>query len=303
MTSPKHAQQVDDKGRWYTRPGTGEQLISVTNAIGVGVSKPALVPWAAKTANDKAWQLIPQMIHAARDKADCRPPSRDRHGWVPCDRCWGCLTRAIKGEHKVVADKASDLGTRIHALAEAHLVGKQMPDDPEAEPYLEQYLRFLADFDVQLDRDVEAAELTIADPATGYAGTADSFMRLPVTPVLSGKARLLTDDTRHLHVVDIKTSATRARTSTYPEYTLQLAGLRYAREAWLPNDDIVPIPKAVAAAVLNLRQKSYALIPVAADKRAYDAFRATVRTAQWLYGNRNQAHPPIDVPRDEKAVA
>lgn len=58
MTNPKHA-HATDRGRYYTRPGTGEQLISVTNVLSEAVSKPALVPWAAKMTAEAAWDSSP----------------------------------------------------------------------------------------------------------------------------------------------------------------------------------------------------------------------------------------------------
>ena len=57
MTSPRHAESTA-KGRYYTHPVTGQRLVSVTNAISVGMAKPALVPWAAKVTAEQVAAAI-----------------------------------------------------------------------------------------------------------------------------------------------------------------------------------------------------------------------------------------------------
>jgi len=155
MTSPKRAIDTGDTGRYYTHPETGELLISVTNVLSEAMAKPALVPWAAKASNDAAWDALPRMVAALRRPKDCKPSAREisqmravGDDWTPCGRCMPCLTREVKGAHKLIAEKASDLGTRIHAHADAHITGASLPHDEEVETYLGQYLRFLDDFGV-----------------------------------------------------------------------------------------------------------------------------------------------------------
>lgn len=266
MTSPKHA-EATAKGRYYTRPGTGERLISVTNALSTGCAKPALVPWAAKIAAQYAIDNLPGLVARTRT---------DRDG----------AYKSIRDQVTVARDKAADLGSRIHALAEAHVTGAAVADDPEAAPYVKQYERFLADFDIQLDRDVEAAELTVADPSAGWAGTADLHVRLPLDGFIPGMATNRVDDPaqRGLWVVDLKTSATRPAASVYGEYALQLTALRTAKEAWLPNGEIIPAPRPiVGTAILNLRRSTYELIPLPSGTQERAAWLGVLELAKWMH--------------------
>lgn len=274
MTSPRHA-EATAQGRYYTHPKTGQQLISVTNALSVGCAKPALVPWAAKIAAEWAMENLPQLVHRSR--------TEDRE----------VLRKEISGQVTVARDKAADLGSRIHALAEAHVIGTSLAaqeGDDEAEKYVGQYRRFLDDFEVNIDRDVEAAEMTVAHPRHGYAGTLDLLVRLPLDGYLPGSALQRVDDPgqRGLFLLDIKTSATRAATSVYGEYALQLAALRHAVEAWLPDDTVVPMPKPiVGAAVLNLRQRTYELIPLPTGDAEWRAFQGCLALASWMHSTGN----------------
>ena len=279
MTSPKHA-KASPIGRYYTRPGTGEQLVSVTNVLSVGCAKPALVPWAAKVAAEYALNHLPQIVVQSRT---------DRDGAI----------RSIKGEVTVSRDKAADLGTRIHALAEAHLTGRPTAPDEEAAPYIKQYEAFLADYEVDLDRDIEAAELTVAHPLRGWAGTLDLLIRLPLDGFIDGNVRRLPDGERGLFLVDLKTSATRPAASVYGEYALQLTALRSAVECWLPTDEIVPMPRGiVGTACLNLRQNTYELIPLPSGNAELEAWHGCLALTKWMHSTGGEIskgeYRPID---------
>jgi len=292
MTSPRHAESTA-QGRYYTHPVTGQQLVSVTNILSVACAKPALIPWAVKVVVEKAWTVLPRMVAASRKQQDCKPtrPSKD---WEACGTCWGCLNREVKGEHNVVRDKASDLGTRIHNLAEAHILHKPMPEDLEAAPYVGQYEAFLRDFDVDITKDIEATELTVANPALGYAGTLDLLVWLRLDGFIPGQpVKVNPDGKRSLWLLDFKSSATRAAGSVYPEYALQLAGLRGASEMWLPDDSIVPMMRGITgAACLNLRQSTYALIPLPTGNAEFAAFKGGLVMTKWMHsGPVNDARP------------
>lgn len=282
MTSPRHA-EATALGRYYTHPATGEQLISVTNVLSVGCAKPALVPWAAKIVAEHSWDLLPRMVASMLVKDCGAGPKRE----LACGRCRDCLTRELKGEVTVARDKAADLGSRIHALAEAHVLNVTLPyedGDEETEPFVEQYTRFLADYDINLERDIESAELTVANPRLGYAGTLDLLVRLPFAGYIEDKIVPQQDGReRGLFLVDLKTSKTRAGASVYGEYALQLAALRHATETWLPNDTQGRMPHIHGAAVLNLRERSYELIPLPTTPREFDAFKGSLALAKWMH--------------------
>lgn len=293
MTSPRHA-EATAQGRYYHHPVTGQALVSVTNILSVACAKPALIPWAVKVVVEKAWDVLPRMVAAARQHEDCKP-TRPKKDWEACGTCWGCLNREVKGEANNARDKASDLGTRIHALAEAHILGKPMAEDLEAAPYVEQYEKFLADFDVDITKDIEATELTVANPALGYAGTLDLLVWLHLDGFIPGQpCKVNPDGKRSLWLIDLKSSATRPAGSVYPEYALQLAGLRAAREIWLPDDTVAPMPKGITgAACLNLRQSTYALIPLPTGNAEFDAFKGGLAMTKWMHAGATNGAQPV----------
>lgn len=281
MTSPRHA-EATAKGRYYTRPETGEQLISVTNVLSVAMAKPALVPWAAKIAAEWAMDHLPALVSRSR--------TEDRE----------TLRKEISGQVTVARDKAADLGSRIHALAEAHVLGVEVAyedGDEACEPYVAQYIAFLHDFGVDITTDVESVELTVANPGLGYAGTLDLLVRLPLDGYIPGHpVKALPEGKKALWLVDLKSSASRPSTSVYAEYALQLAALRHATEMWLPDDTTVPMVRGITgAAVLNLRQRGYALIPLPASTPEFRTFKAALTVAQWVHGDPLSDCRPVDV--------
>jgi len=297
MTSPKRALDTGDTGRYYTHPVSGEILISVTNVIGECLSKPALVPWAAKASNDKAWDVLPRMVAALRRPGDCRPVRlSDRAGWQPCGKCRPCVEREIKGHHAVIKDTAAELGTLVHEAAEQHVLGAARVENPDVEPFIGQYLRFLDDFGLDIAQHFEATELTVANPREGYAGTLDALIWLPFDVMLPGETTVkrLPGDERKLWLIDYKSSLTRPASSIYDSFPLQLAALRYASEMWLPDDTVRPMVKGIAgAAVLNLRTDDYALIPVPAGAPERSAFFALVKGAKWRHSKPTNGCAPI----------
>lgn len=288
MTSPKFAGDTDH-GRYYSHPEHPDrEFISITNVLD-SIAKPALVPWAAKVTAEKALDLMPQYVAAAL-VAPCKP----KRVADECGRCLDCLHKITKREVKVVRETAADLGTRIHDYAEAHLTGRVLPDDEEVEPYVGQYLRFLDDYEIDITQHVEAAELTVAHPELGYAGTLDAIYHLRLDGNLAGvKPRRLDGDERALWVVDTKTSSSKADDVLYDEQPLQLAAQRNATEMWLPDGTIRPMVRTKGAAILNLRIDSYAFIPVPSGADEFAAFRGFIAGQTWMHAGHAKACHPI----------
>ncbi|WP_411095931.1 hypothetical protein [Streptomyces sp. 020-2-3H-GM] len=253
MTNPRLATDTDN-GRYYTDPAGGPALVSVTNVLATAVAKHALIPWAVKLTTEHILDNLPEV--------------NDR---IDDDR--SALTREIKAVHRQVKETAGDLGDRIHAAAENHVVGAPIADDPEVDPYLAQFVRWLTMWGVNLAEHVEATEVTVFHRRLGYAGTADLLIWLPTRP----------DGAMQLWLIDYKTSATRSAKSVYPENTLQLAALRYAETVLLPDDTDAPMPKIERTGVLNLRAKTHALVEMPAGREAHRAFRGLLGGAQWLH--------------------
>lgn len=253
MTDPKYAKPTE-VGRYYTDPAGGPDLVSVTNVIGTAVAKHAIVPWAVKLTAEYA---VDHRIDVARRAL------KDREA----------LLREIKKVHRDRRDTAADLGTRIHQRAEAMVLDKPFPPDPEVDPYARQLARFFQVWGVCLSEDIVAAEITFAHRRLGYAGTGDLMIWLPTGP--GGRMELW--------LIDYKTSATRPASSVYPENSLQLAALRFCEVVWLPDDTDGPVPPIQRTGVLNLRQRSHALVPMPGDRAAHRAFRGALETTKWLH--------------------
>ena len=290
MTSPLHARDIKGKGRYYgscgeTCPFGDDLLISVTNAQSV-VAKPALVPAAVKVTAETAWDLLPHMVRLSRQGPTGDQGCDKKRVAERCGSCRFCLTAHIKREHQNQWDTAADFGSLVHTYAYNHVVGKPTPPDADVEPFLDQYLRFLDAWGVDLDRDVEAAETTIISRKHRYAGTGDVWIWLPTGR--GGK--------RELYLVDIKTSRKAPVNRVYPDQVLQLAGLRYAEKAILPDDTEVDVPKFAGAALLNLRADGHALIPLPADRDAHRAFVHAVGLQTFFHDQDTKAWTPLDAP-------
>ncbi|MFC8583340.1 hypothetical protein ACFUGD_02005 [Streptomyces sp. NPDC057217] len=268
MTSPKLARDTE-RGRYYSDPAGGPDLVSVTNVLGTAIAKQALIPWAVKLTVEHILANLPSITLRLATEA-------------------AAVVREIKAVHRDAKDRAADLGDRVHAAAEAHILGAPTVADPEVAPYLGQLKLWLNSWGVDLDKHIEATEITVFHRRLGYAGTADLLVWLP-----TGPARRM-----ELWLIDYKSSATRPAKSVYPENTLQLAALRYAETVLLPDDTDAPMPRIDKAGVLNLRAKSHALVPMPADRAAHRAFRGLLEGTRWLHAAAS-SYPALTAPAAE----
>lgn len=271
MTNPKHARDTP-RGRYYSDPAGGPDLVSVTNVLDTAVNKSmALVPWGVKLTVEHIfdnWLAIARRVLGDRT----------------------ALTKEIKAIHREARERAADLGDRVHAAAEARLLRAPIADDPEVAPYLAQFDLWLASWGVDIDKHVEATECTVLHRRLGYAGTGDLIIWLPTGP----------DDQPELWLIDYKSSATRPAKSVYPENTLQLAALRYAETVLLPDDTEQPMPRIERTGVLNLRAASHALVPMPAGRDAHRAFRGALENTRWLHAAPS-TYPALFAPGHEPA--
>ncbi|MEV6105745.1 hypothetical protein AB0M28_13660 [Streptomyces sp. NPDC051940] len=252
MTDPKWA-KATERGRYYTDPAGGPDLISVTNCLSA-IAKPALLPWAAGMAADR---VIAEPIAVAR-RARSEPTA---------------LRKELVAAHRTYSERARTLGTRVHLRAVALVLNTPHPYDPEVERYAIQLAAFFRLWRVDFERDIEAIETTVMHRHYGYAGTGDVWLWLP-----TGRFRR-----RQLWLIDYKTSAKKPADTVYDEQPLQLAALRYAPEWLLPDDSSEPAPRVHRTALLNLRPRSHRLIEVPSGHAQFRAFLGAMRTARYLH--------------------
>lgn len=125
----------------------GQPVPGVTTIIGDAINKPALVPWAAKTAAGYAvdnWDLLTELAPSKR------------------------LERISK-EWRGVRDRAAVQGTRVHAYAEAVIRGDTVEVPEPLLPYVGPYAEWLDHWQV---RPVVVEAVVWSDEPL-YAGTLD----------------------------------------------------------------------------------------------------------------------------------
>lgn len=252
MTDPRFASS-EDRGRFYRFPDQ-EPMISVTSVINV-LSKPALVPWSAKLAAERAmkheniWHGIQE--EEGDDKA----------------RKW------ISAAATEFTKMRMTLGSAVHWMCENNgrlqepevqdklmwyldtLGGDKAKHMDTIYAHLTSYQRFLADFQPYI---IEQ-EQTVANLEHGYAGTLDAVVQLG----------------HKVYLMDIKTGG------AYNSHALQLAAYRYCRHA--VRDDQVNTwnIRAEGGFVLELKPKSYKVHWMRCGEQEFEAFLAALRLKKW----------------------
>ncbi|MBV2366944.1 hypothetical protein [Streptomonospora nanhaiensis] len=269
MTTPKHANDDGENGRYYTDPATGDLLISVTNTL-QQLAKPALAPAAATETVKYMMANLDQAVEAAQD---------------PFEKA--AFETAARRAYRDAWDSKANLGTRVHHLAESHVLGRPAAPDPDAEPFVDQYKKFLGEAGIDILDDIEAAEVTVLNRTLGYAGTADLWVWLRRPPAQWGMQP-------GLWLIDAKTSLTKLPSVVYAEYPLQLAALRYAEVALDAVDGEHPVPEFAGAAVLNLRADRYGIVPLPAGREAFEAFTHIAATARYIHTLDLKPYKPVN---------
>lgn len=297
MTSPKFSRDTDN-GRYYEDPSDGVMVPSITNVLDEW-HIPALAPGAAKETAEYIVDHLPKAVR------ECMTPEgRD------------AFLKEAKAHHRSVWERKRDLGTRVHVMAEARGLGKPVPDDPEAAPYVAQYERFLDDFGIDIENDIEFTEVTVLRRTfPRYGGTADLGVHIrfpsemsPQDPRYRGRKKSTQGPIptpSGLWFIDFKSSETKPPSAIYRDHLLQLAALRHAEVALLPDDTEMPVPQFVGTAILNLRTNSYGFVPLPAGEEAHAAFLALVQVARFAHSIDLSPYKPIAAPaaRSKKGAA
>jgi hypothetical protein len=275
---------------WYRIPGTSTKLRRVTTILEQGCSKgDALTFWAGNITADTAMENLPYLVNSS-----LYPEQRTEA------RNW--LARA----HVRKKDERKDVGTAVHDLIEAKVLGTPMPEelltDPNLTPFLDHFLTFVEEWEVTF----EASEMVVGNEVDGYAGKLDYLLRSPLVAAALAAYFQCDVPTDDVFIGDTKTGGELDVKGVYPEASLQMAAYRKAKVAWLRDGTKVPMPPTFwAGVVLHLRPEGYRLIPAVADDAVFEAFLTVKRNAEWTSGLSKQViRPALTLPtRTEERAA
>ncbi len=229
----------------------GEPIRSVTTIIGVLDKSGPLVGWAKREVANAAVRnitVLTAMIEAAGAESAGK--------WLA----------TIPGYQR---DTAADVGTRVHALAEAVSRGLDVTVTDAERPFIDHYRRFLAEWQPRF----LAAEEMVCSLRHGYAGTLDAIVEM------AGDVWML----------DYKTSK-----GTYPETALQLAA--YANADFIGRPNVARkfrLPKVTAYGVLHLRPEGFEVVPYMTEEGEAEAAFAAFRDALSLHRWQTQHAPTV----------
>lgn len=263
-----HAPIRDDKG-YYHLPD-GSRLLSVTN-INDAIAKPGLVHWAAIEVAKCAIERIPFLSRLRGEEAR--------------EAAYQWLRRAAERKR----DEAADLGSALHDVYEARVLGTPLPTPDEVQaPFFDAFSRFLDEHQPVF----HAAEMVVANPAERYAGKLDAVLQLPRL----GPALVCTD---------WKTGK-----KAYDEAALQCAAYRRATVAWLKDGtEVEPIPTERAVVVhirpdVHEKTGGYRLYKLDTSDQVFESFLAARDLAYtWTRREHKRAVTVLDLPALPDAAA
>ena len=242
---------------FYKDPVSGDLLRSVTTILNQGAPKEALIHWAGKIVAETAMEHLPQLVRASR-----RPDTaKEMLDW-------------LKRAHTRKKDERADIGSAVHQLIEAEILGTPIPDDvrdnPEMVPYVANFRRFVEEWQVEF----EASEMVVANYAERYAGTLDYLLRSrPLARALGAPAdAVFPGDTKTGGELDERTYDGNVR-GVYPTAGVQMSAYRRCTHGWMRDGSRVELPLAFeVGVVLHLRPEGYRLYPMRCGDDVFAAF-------------------------------
>lgn len=244
---------------WYRDPATGDKLRRVTTILNGGYPKPELMFWAANLTAADAFNTLPTLVSAS-----LRPETKEEaYDW-------------LRKGHIRKKEERGDIGTAAHTLVESHVLGTPLPEellnDPEMAPYLDNFLRFVAEWQVEF----EASEMTVGNFAHGYAGKLDYLFRSRLIAAALGVPA------ETLFLGDTKTGGELDEKGVYPEAGLQMSAYRRAEVGWLRDGTRIPMPKIHdVGIVLHLRPEGYRPMPLLCGDDVFAAFLHVQQVAEF----------------------
>jgi len=253
--------RVRTKG-YYKDIGTGAKYTSVTTILDRNVAK-HLQHWAGNMVARCAMDNLPYLVKSSRN-ADERI---DAYEW-------------LKKAHERKKNERGDIGSAIHSLIEARILGTPLAPEVAENPEFLPYLRCFDDFVREWKVEFTASEMIVANATHGYGGTLDTLLRsvliaeeLGVNPDLD-----IAEDTKTGGELDVK--------GVYPEAALQMSAYAHAEFAQTrAGRRVVMPPVADRGVVLHLRPEGYRLIPMEIGAPTFEQFLALVRLDRgWTRG-------------------
>jgi hypothetical protein len=244
---------------YYRDLETGTKLRRVTTILNQGFPKPGLIFWSANLTAADAFATLPTLVAAS-----LRPEEKEAaYDW-------------LRKGHIRKKEERGDIGTAAHTLVESHVLGTPLPEellnDPEMAPYLDNFLRFVADWEVEF----EASEMTVGNYAHGYAGKLDYLFR---SPLIAAELKVPADT---LFIGDTKTGGELDEKGVYPEAGLQMSAYRKAEVGWLRDGTRVPLPEIHdVGIVLHLRPEGYRPMPLKCGDDVFEAFLNVQQVAEF----------------------
>lgn len=244
---------------WYRVPGTDIKLRRVTTILNGGYPKPELLFWAANLTATDAFATLPKLVAASLYPAE----KEAAYDW-------------LRKGHIRKKEERGDIGTAAHTLVESHVLGTPLPEellnDPDMAPYLDNFLRFVAEWEVEF----EASEMTVGNFAHGYAGKLDYLFR---SRLIAAALKLPADT---LFLGDTKTGGELDEKGVYPEAGLQMSAYRSAEVCWLRDGTQLPMPKIHdVGIVLHLRPEGYRPMPLKCGDDVFSAFLHVQQVAEF----------------------
>lgn len=267
---------------WYRDPVTGTKLRRVTTILNQGAPKEALVYWSANFTAQAAIDNLPQLLASSRSREE----RAEMYDW-------------LRKAHVRRKDERGDVGSAVHDVIEAKILGTPTPadllDDSELAPYIAHFLAFVRDWEIEF----EASEMVVGNYEEGYAGKLDYMYRSPVI------ARLLRVPLRTLFMGDTKTGGELDEKGVYAEAGLQMAAYRAAKVGWLRNGRQIVMPQTHSTGiVLHLRPEGYRVHPLECGDEVFEAFRHVKRVAEWTSGpSKSVVGSPLELPVPAERMA
>lgn len=237
----------------YTHHGT--VFPSVTTILSAAEPKPWMKSWASRET--ARWAVENQAAWRDLDPEDA--------------------IKLIKGGPEKTRTRASDLGTAIHLVAEAHANGEAEPAVPEGvRPLVKQFLSFIRDFAPE----PIMTEERVFNRRVGFAGTFDLLANCPLIGERAPKPHWGGPAGHGPRVLlDYKSGK-----GVYASVALQLRA--YAEGEFVQKRDGTEMPmfeRPDAYYAIHLRPRGYALVRVNADHpEVWRAFRAMAAIRTWV---------------------